>query len=185
MDPGTKKAEAVHTLLTDLFAELRNINVVWEIGVVALSLTLAWWISRGVHSRFIIAPTTNPDATSRSLVRSSMGLVVSSSRSPRWSSGAGPSPLPPHSQLAQCGGPLLFSLMLVRVVVHAAPCVRGCGPRNWERAIGTNGSGSPAYHRLAARFTPAGGFGSGSCSASDAECRAGLLAVAVTVIGHG
>ena len=41
MDPDTKKADVeVHTLITDLLAELHNINVLWEIGVIAISLAL-------------------------------------------------------------------------------------------------------------------------------------------------
>jgi small-conductance mechanosensitive channel len=191
MDPGTKKADAeIHTLLTDLFAELQNVNVLWEIGVVALSLGLAWWISRGVRTRFIIAPTASPDATLKigmgglsrvifpfsALVFLMLGRFVLH----RFHLSV---------NLLNVAVPLLFSLMLVRVVVYMLRHAFGAsGPmRYWERAIAwTIWTGLalhitgllPELELLLESF----GFQVGKQRISMLTVVQGLLAVAVTVV---
>ncbi len=139
MDPGTKKADAeIHNLITGLVAELQNVGLLWELGVLAISLALAWWVSRGLRSRIGITPSVDPDATLKIGVgglnrvifplSALVFLVLGRFILQRFV---------PAVNLLNVMVPLLFSLMLVRVAVYVLRHAFGAsGPmRHWERAI--------------------------------------------------
>src|SRR4249920_92517 len=62
METGIEKAE-IHNLLFDLLADLHNVNVVWQVVVLAVSLAVAWWVARLVHARLMSVPSAEPSAS--------------------------------------------------------------------------------------------------------------------------
>ena len=139
MSTGTRKAEAeIDNLIADLLVDLQTINVLWQIGVLAACLALAWWVSRALRTRFMVPPSSDPDATlkigvgglSRIVFPASALLFVVIGRLVLRR-------FQPEVNLLNITVPLLFSLMLVRVVVYMLRHAFGAsGPmRYWERAI--------------------------------------------------
>jgi small-conductance mechanosensitive channel len=136
MDPGAGKAE-IHNLILDLLTDLHSINVLWQVGVLALSLAVAWWAARLVHSRLMSIPS-EPSVTFKigvgglnrvmfplcALVCVLLGRFVLHR-------------FRPEVNLLNLAVPLLFSLMLVRVAVYVLRrAFKADGPlRYWERAI--------------------------------------------------
>ena len=139
MDPGTKRVETeFHSLIVDLLAEQQNANVLWEVGVLAAGLGLAWWIQRLLRLRMLRTPVVDPDATMKISVGGVSRIVfpltavifvmIGRLVLQRFQMSV---------HLLNLAVPLLFSLMLVRVVVYVLRHAFGpSGPlRNWERAI--------------------------------------------------
>ena len=62
METGIEKTE-IHNLLVDLVADLRNVNMVWQVVVLAVSLAVAWWVARLVHARLMSMPSAEPSTT--------------------------------------------------------------------------------------------------------------------------
>jgi len=136
MDPGDK-AE-IQNLVLGLLADLHNINVLWQAGVLAASLGLAWWITRLVRGHLARISPAEPGAAMKISVGGlnrvvfplcSLLLVI-----------AGRFILHRFHQglhLLDIAVPLLFSLMLVRVVVYVLRRAFGAGSplRKWERVI--------------------------------------------------
>src|SRR5215470_11528807 len=136
MDPGDK-AE-IRNLVLGLIADLQNINILWQVGVLAVSLALAWWIARLVHGRLAMIPPAEPGGT----MKISFGglnrvvfplcalllVIVGRFILHRFHQGL---------HLLDIAVPLLFSLMLVRVAVYVLRRAFGAGSplRKWERAI--------------------------------------------------
>lgn len=136
MDTGNK-AE-IQNLILALTADLQNINMLWQVGVLAASLGLAWWIARLVHRRLAMIPPAEPGGT----MKISFGglnrvvfplcalLLVIAGRFilQRFYQGL---------HLLDIAVPLLFSLMLLRVAVYVLRRAFGASSilRQWERAI--------------------------------------------------
>ncbi|HXX13232.1 MAG TPA: hypothetical protein VEK05_17110, partial [Burkholderiales bacterium] len=136
MDP-TDKAE-IHNLVLGLLADLHNMNVLWQAGVLAASLGLAWWIARLIGGRLATIPPAEPGGT----MKISIGglnrvvfplcalllVIVSRFVLHRFHQGL---------HLLDIAVPLLFSLMLVRVAVYVLRRAFGAGGplRKWERLI--------------------------------------------------
>ena len=136
MSPGDK-AE-IQNLVLGLIADLQNINTLWQVGVLAASLALAWWIARLVHGRLAMMPPAEPGGT----MKISFGglnrvvfplcalllVIVGRFILHRFHQGL---------HLLDIAVPLLFSLMLVRVAVYVLRRAFGAGSplRKWERAI--------------------------------------------------
>lgn len=129
----------VHNLVTDLIADLQDLTILWQIGVLALSLLAAWQISRILRGRLIArAPhATDPDATVRISVGGFNRLVFPLSALAlvyvgRWILHRF---YPVH--LLNIAIALLFALALVRIVVYLLrQAFSPSGPlRRWERVI--------------------------------------------------
>jgi len=137
MDPRAGKAE-IHNLLFDLLADLRNVNAVWQVAVLAVSLALAWWVARLVHSRLMMAPSAEPSATLKISVGGINRVIFPLSALLCVVVGRFVLQRFQHEvNLLNLAVPLLFSLMLVRVAVYVLRrAFRADGPlRYWERAI--------------------------------------------------
>jgi small-conductance mechanosensitive channel len=137
METGTEKAE-IHNLLSDLLADLRNVNVVWQVAVLALSLGVAWWVARFVHTRLTRIPSAEPSATFKIGVGGLHRVIFPLSALICVVVGRFVLHRFQHEvNLLNLAVPLLFSLMLVRVVVYVLrSAFRADGPlRYWERAI--------------------------------------------------
>ena len=193
MDPGTKKVETeFHSLIVDLLAEQQNANVLWEVGVLAAGLGLAWWIQRRLRIRMLRAPSRRSRRDDEDQRRRSQPHRLSAS-AVIFAGDVGP---PRRSQrfqlsvhLLNLAVPLLFSLMLVRVVVYVLRHAFGpSGPlRYWERAIAwTIWTGLalhisgllPELRGLLGRIA----FYVGKQRVSVLNVLQGLLAVAITVV---
>ncbi|HTO45782.1 MAG TPA: mechanosensitive ion channel domain-containing protein [Burkholderiales bacterium] len=136
MDP-TDKAE-IHNLVLGLLADLHNINVLWQAGVLAASLGLAWWIARLIRGRLAMIPPAEPGGTMKISVGglnrvvfplcALLLVIVGRFVLHRFHQGL---------HLLDIAVPLLFSLMLVRVAVYVLRRAFGAGSplRKWERAI--------------------------------------------------
>ena len=136
MDPGDK-AE-IQNLVVALIADLHNIDVLWQVGVLAASLGLAWWIARLVHGRLAMIPTAEPGGTMKISVGglnrvvfplcALLLVILGRFILHRFHHGL---------HLLDIAVPLLFSLMLVRVAVYVLRRAFGAGSplRKWERAI--------------------------------------------------
>jgi small-conductance mechanosensitive channel len=139
MDPGTNNADTeIHSLITGLFADLQNVDFLWEIGVFAVSLAAAWWVSRALRSRIVVGPSADPDAR----LKIGMGglnrvifplsallfLVLGRFVLHRFV---------PAVNLLNVMIPLLFSWMLVRLVVYVLRQAFGASGLllYWERVI--------------------------------------------------
>ena len=142
MDPAARHAETdVHRLLFDLLADFHDVRILWQVGVLAISLALAWWSARQFRRRLIAksAPGASPDATlkisvggvNRTLFPFTALLFVVLGRFGLRHT------LTADTYLLDVVVPLLFSLVLVRAMVYVLRHVFGpSGPlRYWERAI--------------------------------------------------
>jgi small-conductance mechanosensitive channel len=137
MEPGTGTAE-IHNLIFDLVADLHSINVLWQVGVLAVSLGLAWWVARLVRSRLTMVPSAAPDATLKISVGGLNRIIFPLSAVLSLVLGRFVLHRFQHEvNLLNLAVPLLFSLMLVRVVVYVLRrAFKAGGPlRHWERAI--------------------------------------------------
>jgi small-conductance mechanosensitive channel len=137
MEAGTGKAE-IHNLLFDLLADLRNVNVVWQVAVLAVSLGVAWWVTRLVHTRLMSVRPTEPNATLKIGVGGLNRVIFPLSALVCVIVGRFVLHRFQHEiNLLNLAVPLLFSLMLVRVAVYVLRRAFGAdGPlRYWERAI--------------------------------------------------
>jgi small-conductance mechanosensitive channel len=136
MDP-TDKAE-IHNLVLGLLADLHNINVLWQAGVLGASLGLAWWIARLIRGRLAMIPPAEPGGTMKISVGglnrvvfplcALLLVIVGRFVLHRFHQGL---------HLLDIAIPLLFSLMLVRVAVYVLRRAFGAGGplRKWERLI--------------------------------------------------
>ena len=60
MHPENKQVEVeIHRLMVDLLSELHNVDVFWQAAALALSLALAWWVTRLVRAK-LQARATEP-----------------------------------------------------------------------------------------------------------------------------
>jgi small-conductance mechanosensitive channel len=112
--------------------------VVWQVGVLALSLALAWWIARLVHSRLPTPSSAEPSATLKISVGGINRVIFPLSALLCVFVGRFVLHRFQHEvNLLNLAVPLLFSLMLVRVAVYVLRrAFRADGPlRYWERAI--------------------------------------------------
>ena len=137
MERGINTAE-IHNLLFDLLTDLRNVNVVWQVAVLALSLGVAWWVARVVHARLTRIPSAEPSATLKIGVGGLHRVIFPLSALICVVVGRFALHRFQHEiNLLNLAVPLLFSLMLVRVVVYVLrSAFRADGPlRYWERAI--------------------------------------------------
>jgi small-conductance mechanosensitive channel len=137
METGINRAE-IHNLLFDLQTDLRNVNVVWQVGVLAVSLAVAWWISRLVHARLMSVPSTGPSATLEIGVGGLNRVIFPLSALVCVILGRFVLHFFQHElNLLNLAVPLLFSLMLVRVAVYVLRrAFKAAGPlRHWERVI--------------------------------------------------
>jgi small-conductance mechanosensitive channel len=129
----------VQNLVNDLLADLQNITVLWQIGVLAACLLCAWQVSRTLRARVLVAQTSGGDA--ESTVKISVGgfnrLVFPLTALAllcigRWVLERF---YPVH--LLHVAIALLFALALVRIVVYLLR--QAFNPsgliRQWERAI--------------------------------------------------
>jgi small-conductance mechanosensitive channel len=189
MERGINTAE-IHNLLFDLLTDLRNVNVVWQVGVLAVSLAVAWWISRLVHARLMRVPSTGPSATleigvgglNRVIFPLSALLCVILGR------------LVLHFfqhelNLLNLAVPLLFSLMLVRAAVYVLRrAFKSDGPlRYWERVIAWTIWVALALHITGllpelVEVLDGFGFRIGKQRISVLTILQGLLSVAITVV---
>jgi small-conductance mechanosensitive channel len=137
METGIQKAE-IHNLIFDLLTDLHNIDVLWQVGVLAMSLAVAWWVARLVHRQLMNIPTTQPSATlkigvgglNRVIFPLSALVCVLLGRFALHR-------FQPEVNLLNLAVPLLFSLMLVRVALYVLRrAFKADGSlRYWERAI--------------------------------------------------
>lgn len=137
MEPGVEKVE-IHNLLFDLLTDLRNVNVVWQVGVLAVSLAVAWWVARRVHARLLSAPSADPSATLKISVGGLNRVIFPLSALLCVILGRFVLHRFQHEvNLLNLAVPLLFSLVLVRVAVYVLRrAFKAHGPlRYWERAI--------------------------------------------------
>ena len=106
--------------MVDLLADLHNVNVLWQVAVLALSLAVAWWVARLVRGRAHAHPDPpSPSATSRSASAESAGclfrfralvcVILGRFVLHRFQ---------PEVDLLNVAVPLLFSLLLVRIAVY-------------------------------------------------------------------
>ena len=131
--------DEVQNLVNDLLADLQNITVLWQIGVLAASLLCAWQVSRMLRARILVAQTKAGDA--EATVKISVGgfnrLVFPLTALAllcigRW---VLERLYPVH--FLHVAIALLFALALVRIVVYLLR--QAFNPsgliRQWERAI--------------------------------------------------
>jgi len=129
----------VQNLVNDLLADLQNITVLWQIGVLAASLLCAWQISRMLRAHVLVAQTNAADA--EATVKISVGgfnrlvfplTALALLYIGRWVLERF---YPVH--LLHVAIALLFALALVRIVVYLLR--QAFNPsgliRQWERAI--------------------------------------------------
>src|SRR5512143_965355 len=105
-------------LLSDLIADLQDLSVLWQLGVLAVCVGLGWLAGRYARSRRLAPPSGRLDQTARITVGSfnrivsplvALALVLLG----RWS-------LRHYSSvhLLDLAVPLLFSFALVQIVVY-------------------------------------------------------------------
>jgi len=129
----------VQNLVNDLLADLQNITVLWQIGVLAACLLCAWQVSRMLRARVLVAQTNAGDA--EATVKISVGgfnrlvfplTALALLYIGRWVLERF---YPVH--LLHVAIALLFALALVRIVVYLLR--QAFNPsgliRQWERAI--------------------------------------------------
>jgi small-conductance mechanosensitive channel len=189
METGIERAE-IHNLLADLLADLRNVNLVWQVAVLALSLGIAWWVARLVHRRLMSIPSAEPSATLKIGVgglnrvifplAALLCVIVGRFALHRFQH---------EVNLLNLAVPLLFSLMLVRVAVYVLRrAFRADGPlRYWERAIAWTIWVGVALHITGllpdvVEVLDTFGFSIGKQRISVLTILQGLLSVAITVV---
>jgi small-conductance mechanosensitive channel len=189
MDPGAGKVE-IHNLIFDLLADLHSVNVLWQVGVLAMSFTVAWWLTRLVHRRLMIVSSADPGATLKISVgglnriifplSALVCVIVGRFVLHRFR---------PEVNLLNLALPLLFSLMLVRAAVYVLRrAFKADGPlRSWERAIAWTIWIGVALHITGVlpevvEVLDSFGFHVGKQRISVLTILQGLLSVAVTVV---
>ncbi len=189
MDPGAGKVE-IHNLIFDLLADLHSVNVLWQVGVLAVSFTVAWWLTRLVHRRLMIVSSADPGATLKISVgglnriifplSALVCVIVGRFVLHRFR---------PEVNLLNLALPLLFSLMLVRAAVYVLRrAFKADGPlRSWERAIAWTIWIGVALHITGVlpevvEVLDSFGFHVGKQRISVLTILQGLLSVAVTVV---
>ncbi|PWT72545.1 MAG: mechanosensitive ion channel protein MscS [Proteobacteria bacterium] len=141
MDPASRlSGNEVRRLLFELLADFQDVGILWQIAVLLVSLSVAWWIARLFRYRLLTpsASSASPDATlkisvggvNRTLFPFTALICVVLGRFALHS-------LRHDAHLLDIVVALLFSWMLVRVLVYVLRHVFGpSGPlRYWERAI--------------------------------------------------
>ena len=189
METGIERAE-IHNLLVDLLADLHNVNLVWQVGVLVVSLAVAWWVARLVHARLMSAPLAHPSATLKIGVgglhrvifplSALLGVILGRFVLSRFQH---------EVNLLKLAIPLLFSLMLVRIAVYVLRnAFKADGPlRYWERIIAWTIWVAVALHITGllpevVEVLDGFGFHIGKQRISVLTILQGLLSVAVTVI---
>lgn len=141
MDSASRPSDTeVRRLVFELFADFHDVRILWQVAVLVLSLSLAWWVARQLRRRLLSAPASraSPDATLKisvggmsrtifpftALVFAVLGRLVLHA-------------VAYDTHLLDVAVALLFSWMSVRVMVYVLRRVFGpSGPlRYWERAI--------------------------------------------------
>ena len=131
--------DGVQNLLTDLLADLQNVTVLWQVGVLAVCLLCAWQVSRTLRARLLAAQTHggNAEATVKISVGGFNRLVFPLTALTLVYVGHWVLQhfYPVH--LLKIATALLFALALVRIVVYLLrQAFNPSGPmRQWERAI--------------------------------------------------
>jgi small-conductance mechanosensitive channel len=137
MEPSTGTAE-IHSVIVDLLGEVHSITVLWQVAVLAASLGLAWWVARLVRNRLVMVPAGAPEATLKISVGGLNRIIFPLSAVASVVLGRALLHRFQHEvNLLNLAVPLLFSLMLVRVVVYVLRRAFKAGSplRRWERAI--------------------------------------------------
>ncbi|HTS53495.1 MAG TPA: mechanosensitive ion channel domain-containing protein [Burkholderiales bacterium] len=189
MEPGSGTAE-IHNLIVDLLADVRSINVLWQVGVLAVCLGLAWWVARLVRARLMTVPAAEPGATLKISVGGLNRIIFPLSALLFVLGGRFVLHRFQHEvHLLNLAVPLLFSLMLVRVIVYVLRRAFKAGSplRNWERAIAWTIWIGVALHitgLLPGLLELLDGFGFhvGRQRISVLNILQGLLSVAITVV---
>ena len=189
METGIERAE-IHNLLVDLLADLHNVNLVWQVGVLVVSLAVAWWVARLVHARLISAPPAHPSATLKIGVGGLHRVIFPLSALLCVILGRFVLSRFQHEvNLLKLAIPLLFSLMLVRIAVYVLRnAFKADGPlRYWERIIAWTIWVAVALHITGllpevVEVLDGFGFHIGKQRISVLTILQGLLSVAVTVI---
>ncbi|HTT41241.1 MAG TPA: mechanosensitive ion channel domain-containing protein [Burkholderiales bacterium] len=193
MDAATKRAGTeIHNLLVGVFADFHDIHVLWQLGALAIGLGVAWWIDRRLRTYFIAraAAGAAPDATLKISVGGLNRIVFPLSALTCVVVGRFVLDLfLPDTHLLDVAVPLLFSLMLVRVVVYALRRVFGPSGllRQWERGIAWAIWIGVALHITGLlpevlRLLDSFAFHAGNQRISALTIVQGLVAVAVTVL---
>jgi small-conductance mechanosensitive channel len=189
METGIERAE-IHNLLVDLLADLRNVNLVWQVGVLVVSLAVAWWVARLVHARLMSAHPAHPSATLKIGVGGLHRVVFPLSALLCVILGRFVLSRFQHEvNLLKLAIPLLFSLMLVRIAVYVLRnAFKADGPlRYWERIIAWTIWVVVALHITGllpevVEVLDGFGFHIGKQRISVLTILQGLLSVAVTVV---
>jgi small-conductance mechanosensitive channel len=189
METGIEKTE-IHNLLVDLVADLRNVNMVWQVVVLAVSLAAAWWVARLVHARLMSVPSAEPSATLKIGVGGLNRVIFPLSALFCVILGRFVLRFFQHElNLLNLAIPLLFSLMLVRVAVYVLRrAFKADGPlRYWERVIAWTIWAALALHITGllpevVEVLDGFGFRIGKQRISVLTILQGLLSVAVTVV---
>jgi small-conductance mechanosensitive channel len=189
METGIEKTE-IHNLLVDLVADLRNVNMVWQVVVLAVSLAAAWWVARLVHARLMSVPSAEPSATLKIGVGGLNRVIFPLSALFCVILGRFVLRFFQHElNLLNLAVPLLFSLMLVRVAVYVLRrAFKADGPlRYWERVIAWTIWAALALHITGllpevVEVLDGFGFRIGKQRISVLTILQGLLSVAVTVV---
>lgn len=185
-----QESTEIPTLLTRLIADLQNIDVLWQVGVLAVCLLLAWGVARAFARRWSDADTKRLD-NAVVLTVGGLGRVILPLIAlllvllARW----GLQPHLPSRHLLDVAVPLLISFCLVQGVVYLLR--HAFSPtgmvRYWERAIAWSIWIGLALHitgllaelrELLAGIT----LPLGKSSVSLLEILSGLFSVAATVV---
>jgi small-conductance mechanosensitive channel len=181
----------VHSLLKEALAGLQNVSILWQAGVLAACLLIAWQLSRLLHLRLMTAGTpVNADQTMRIGMGGLNRLVfpVSAVLLVYVARGA-LRHFYPTTALLNVAVPLLFSLALVRIIVYLLRhAFNPGGPlRYWERFIAWIIWIGLALHITGVlpeieRLLDDLGFSVAGHRISALELLSGALSVAVTVL---
>lgn len=141
MNPESKQAEVeIHRLVTDLLADLHNINFLWQLAALALSFVVAWWVARWVRRRLEdhgeipasehAAVRMGVRGLSQVLFPLIMLILVATTRALLRNR-------QPEVALLSIAVPLLSSLLLVRLAMYVLRHAFAPGSllRTWERTI--------------------------------------------------
>ena len=141
MNPESNQAEVeIRRLMVDLLADVHNVNVLWQVAALALSLGLAWWITRLVRARIEVRPEQAPEhpaamqrglrGVSRVLFPLCALILVAILRTLLHYR-------QPEVALLNIAVPLLSSLFLVRIAMYVLHHLFAPSSmlRTWERSI--------------------------------------------------
>jgi small-conductance mechanosensitive channel len=137
--PEPAAARDMHNLLSDVIAGFQDVGILWQAGMLAACLLIAWQIARTLRPRLIgVGDSVSVEETVRISVGGLYRLVFPVSALmlvyiARWALRY----FHPTTPLLNVAVPLLFSLALVRVVVYLLRhAFNPSGPlRYWERFI--------------------------------------------------